>query len=117
MATTTYSSTPISPIDALWALIQGQTQAVRVALTNRLVEQQKNASRNESTVNTDFIKRIKALENDPDGFFKLGGFMSDSRSSAEELLEEALFDKYGRRILYDALYYIEVSTERTTFSR
>ena len=31
----------------------------------------------------------------PDGFFKLGGFMADSSSSAEELLEEALKDKYG----------------------
>ena len=45
--------------------------------------------------NTEFTKRIKALEDDPDGFFKLGGFMSDSKSSADELLDEALYDKYG----------------------
>ena len=95
MATTAHPTTPISPIDALWTLIQGQTQAVRVALTNRLVEQQKNAGMMDSIANTEFTKRIKALENDPDGFFKLGGFMSDSKSSADELLDEALYDKYG----------------------
>ena len=42
-----------------------------------------------------FTQKIKALENDPEGFFKLGGFMTDSVSSADELLEEALTDKYG----------------------
>ena len=35
-------------------------------------------------------QKIKALENDSEGFFKLGGFMADSSSNAEELLEEAL---------------------------
>ena len=42
-----------------------------------------------------FIQEIKALESDSEGFFKLGGFMADSSSNAEELLEEALTDKYG----------------------
>ena len=42
-----------------------------------------------------FTQKIKALENDSEGFFKLGGFMADSSSSADELLEEALTDKYG----------------------
>ena len=35
-------------------------------------------------------QKIKALENDSEGFFKLGGFMADSSSNAEELLGEAL---------------------------
>ena len=42
-----------------------------------------------------FSQKIKALENDSEGFFKLGGFMADSNSNAEELLEETLTDKYG----------------------
>ena len=42
-----------------------------------------------------FTQKIKALENDSEGFFKLGGFMADSSSSADNLLEEALTDKYG----------------------
>ena len=44
---------------------------------------------------SDLTKRISALQNDPDGFFKLGGFMADSKSTAEELLSEAMYDKYG----------------------
>ena len=42
-----------------------------------------------------FTQKIKALENDSEGFFKLGGFMADSSNSADELLEEALTEKYG----------------------
>ena len=40
-------------------------------------------------------QKIKALKNDSEGFFKLAGFMSDSSTSVDELLEEALTDKYG----------------------
>jgi hypothetical protein len=39
MVTTTYPQAEVSPVDALWTLIQGQTKAVRAALTKRLVEQ------------------------------------------------------------------------------
>lgn len=42
-----------------------------------------------------FTQKIKALKNDSEGGFKLVGFMSDSSTSADELLEEALTDKYG----------------------
>ena len=42
-----------------------------------------------------FTQKINALENDSEGFLKLGGFMADSSVSADELLEEALTDKYG----------------------
>jgi ribosomal protein S9 len=33
-------ATDISPVDALWVLIQGQTKAVRKALTKRLLEEE-----------------------------------------------------------------------------
>ena len=42
-----------------------------------------------------FTQKINALENDSEGFLKLGGFMAASSVSADELLEEALTDKYG----------------------
>ena len=89
------------PVDALWTLIQGQSKAVRAALTKRLVEQERAslAAKARAELKTSdakkFTQKIKALENDPEGFFKLGGFMTDSVSSADELLEEALTDKYG----------------------
>ena len=93
MVTTTYPQTEVSPVDALWTLIQGQTKAVRAALTKRLVEQARVELK--ATDAKLFTQKIKALENDSEGFFKLGGFMADSSSSADELLEEALTDKYG----------------------
>jgi hypothetical protein len=93
MVTTTYPQTEVSPVDALWTLIQGQTKAVRAALTKRLVEQARVELK--ATDAKLFTQKIKALENDSEGFFKLGGFMADSSSSADDLLEEALTDKYG----------------------
>ena len=95
MVTTTYTQEKVSPVDALWTLIQGQTKAVRAALTKRLVEQEKAALAATAADAKMFTQKIKALENDSEGFFKLGGFMADSSSNADELLEEALTDKYG----------------------
>ena len=95
---TTVNSQPteISTLDALWTLIQGQTKVVRVALTKRLLEQEKASLANKGAEAILFTQKIKALENDSEGFFKLGGFMADSSSSADELLEEALSDKYPK---------------------
>ena len=87
---TTYPQAEVSPVDALWTLIQGQTKAVRAALTKRLVEQERAAIAAKAADAKQFTQKIKALENDSEGFFKLGGFMADSSSSADELLEEAL---------------------------
>ena len=92
---TTYPQAEVSPVDALWTLIQGQTKAVRAALTKRLVEQERAALAKESAESKKITQKIRALENDSEGFFKLGGFMADSSSSADDLLEEALTDKYG----------------------
>ena len=95
MITTTYPQSEVSPVDALWTLIQGQTKAVRAALTKRLVEQERAAKAKKAAESKKFTQKIKALENDSEGFFKLGGFMADSSNSADELLEEALTEKYG----------------------
>lgn len=87
---TTYPQSEVSPVDALWTLIQGQTKAVRAALTKRLVEQERASLANKAAEAKEFTQKIKALENDSEGFFKLGGFMADSSSNADELLEEAV---------------------------
>ncbi len=93
MVTTTYPQAEVSPVDALWTLIQGQTKAVRAALTKRLVEQARVELK--ATDAKLFTQKIKALENDSEGVFKLGGLMADSSSSADDLLDEALTAKYG----------------------
>ena len=95
MVTTTYNQVEVSPVDALWTLIQGQTKAVRAALIKRLLEQEKATIAAKAVDAKMFTQKINALENDSEGFFKLGGFMADSGSSADELLEEALTDKNG----------------------
>ena len=50
MVTTTYPQAEVSPVDALWTLIQGQTKAVRAALTKRLVEQERAALANKAAI-------------------------------------------------------------------
>ena len=95
MMTSTFPQVEVSPVDALWILIQGQTKAVRAALTKKLVEQERASLAAKAADAKLFTQKIKALENDTEGFFKLGGFMADSSNSADELLEEALTDKYG----------------------
>ena len=95
MMTTTYPQVEVSPVDALWTLIQGQTKAVRAALTKRLIEQERASLVSKAADAKLFTQKIKAIENDSEGFFKLRGFMANSGYSADELLEEALTDKYG----------------------
>lgn len=41
--TSTYNNQVISTVDALWVLIQGQTKAVRKALTERLLADQEKS--------------------------------------------------------------------------
>lgn len=49
----------------------------------------------EERENERIFLKIKALENDPEGFFKLGGILKPSKYSAEELRDEYLSEKYG----------------------
>ena len=41
------------------------------------------------------VEQLKALENDPEGFFKLGTILKPSKYSAEELRDEYISEKYG----------------------
>lgn len=45
--------------------------------------------------NERIFQQIKALENDPEGFFKLSGILKPSKYSAEELRDEYISEKYG----------------------
>jgi len=97
MTTTVYSANKISPVDALWALIQDQTAAVRAALTKRLLEQQRMADTEINANEEAFSKRIKALEGDPEGFFKLSGILGKPQQgfSWDSLREDAYTEKYA----------------------
>lgn len=56
---TTYPTTSmdISPVDALWVLIQSQTKAVRDALTKRLLEDEKNNTNKQEAMVKDSLTR------------------------------------------------------------
>ena len=97
MTTTAYSANEISPVDALWALIQNQTAAVRAVLTKRLLEQQKETEVEKYADEEAFSKRIKALDGDPEGFFKLSGILGKPQPdfSWDSLREDAYSDKYA----------------------
>ena len=43
----------------------------------------------------DIYQQVKALEHDPQGFFKLGNILKPSQYSAEELRDEYISEKYG----------------------
>ena len=53
------------------------------------------ANSNDSNHGTTVVEQLKALENDPDGLFKLDGILKPSQFSAEELRDEYLSEKYG----------------------
>lgn len=97
MSTTAYLTNKVSPVDALWTLIQGQTTAVRTALTERLLEQQKMADMEVKVDAEAFSRRIKGLDGDPDGFFKLGGILGRPQPefSWDSLREDAYKGKYA----------------------
>lgn len=51
------ASTEISPVDALWVLIQSQTKAVRKALAKRLIEEEQAAKTKQETFVKDTLTR------------------------------------------------------------
>ena len=52
----------ISPVDALWVLIQSQTKAVRKALTKRLIEDEQSAkAKQEAMVKDTLTKAFEQL--------------------------------------------------------
>ena len=81
----------ISPVDAIWAIIQSQTKAVRQAIFMRVeAEQGKNIAASDS-----ILRQLSELEQGPEGFLKLDTILPPSKLSIEELREDAYMDKYG----------------------
>lgn len=50
-------ATDISPVDALWVLIQGQTKTVRKALAKRLLEEEQSAIKAQKAMVKDSLSR------------------------------------------------------------
>ena len=93
MATTTPNTTPqeISPVDAIWSIIQSQSKAVKQAIFLRI-----EAERRKSTaMDENVLQQLRDLEPGPKGFLKLDSILPASKLSAEELLEDAFKEKYG----------------------
>lgn len=54
-------TTDISPVDALWVLIQGQTKAVRKALTKRLLEEEQATKYQQENIKKSLTKAFDEL--------------------------------------------------------
>jgi len=81
----------ISPVDAIWAIIQSQTKAVRQAIFLRVeAEQGKNIAASDK-----ILQQLNELEQGPEGFLKLDSILPPSKLSTEELREDAYMEKYG----------------------
>ena len=81
----------ISPVDAIWSIIQSQSSDVKRAIFLRIeAEQRKNAA-----VNDGVLRQLSELEPGPAGFLKLDSILPPSKLSAEELREDAYKEKYG----------------------
>ena len=86
----TPAAQPISPVDAIWAIIQSQSKDVRQALFLRFKTEQK-----QEPATADILRRLNELEPGPEGFLKLDSILPPSSLSAEELREDAYTEKYG----------------------
>ncbi len=86
----TPAAQPISPVDAIWAIIQSQSKDVRHALFLRFKAEQK-----QEPATADILRRLSELEPGPEGFLKLDSILPPSSLSAEELREDAYTEKYG----------------------
>ena len=80
MTTRNYPGSDMSTVDALWVLIQSQTVTVKATLIKRLMEEQQESAVEVNLDAADFLRRIKALDGDPLGFFKLGGILGKPKS-------------------------------------
>lgn len=85
MATVSSSVSPQeqSLVDAIWSIIQNQTQSVREAIFKKVADEQLVM-----TTNEDLVHRLGALDPGPLGFLKLDSILPPSSASTDELLNE-----------------------------
>ena len=91
--TTTPITTPreLSPVDAIWSIIQSQSKEVKQAIFLRIEAER----RQHPVVNEIILQQLEDLEPGPAGFLKLDSILPPSNLSAEELLQDAYKEKYG----------------------
>ena len=81
----------VSPVDAIWSIIQSQNKDVKEAIYLRIKEEyKKSAAENEC-----ILQKLSELEEGPVGFLKLDSILPPSSLSVEELYEDAYKEKYG----------------------
>ena len=70
---------------------------IEVALRKVMLDyvEQYSDQQKQSQENALLLARLKELENDPEGLFKLGSVLKPSSYSAEELRDEYISEKYG----------------------
>lgn len=93
MITTETSTTTqtVSPVDAIWSIIQSQDKDVKEAIYLRIKEEfKKSADENEY-----ILQKLSELEEGPVGFLKLDSILPPSSLTVDELYEDAYKEKYG----------------------
>ena len=73
---------------AVQAWLEEMLHKALLSYAERFASESRNRGR-------DVVEQLKALENDPEGFFKLGTILKPSKYSAEELRDEYISEKYG----------------------
>ena len=93
METTNSNPIPqaISPVDAIWSIIQSQSKDVKQAIFLRVEEERRETQANSERV----LKQLKELAPGPAGFLQLDSILPASKMTVEELREDAYEEKYG----------------------
>ena len=81
----------ISPVDAIWSIIQSQSKDVRQAIYLR-VEKERRKSQ---AISEQVLRQLKDLAPGPAGFLQLDSILPASKMTIEELREDAYSEKYG----------------------
>lgn len=81
----------ISPVDAIWSIIQNQSKDVKRVIYLRIAEEYKKSLAESENI----LQKLNELEEGPAGFLKLDGILPPSMLSAEELRESVYSEKYG----------------------
>ncbi len=81
----------ISPVDAIWSIIQNQSKDVKRVIYLRIAEEYKKSLAESENI----LQKLNELEEGPAGFLKLDGILPPSMLSVEELRESVYSEKYG----------------------
>ena len=91
MTDTVTTTQTISPVDAIWSIIQSQSKDVKQAIYLRIEEEQRKIMADNEVI----LKQLSELEEGPAGFLKLDSILPPSKQTLEELREGVYLEKYG----------------------